>query len=46
MGDKNRHFGREFKRDTVQLVTEKGMLRGESSPPMSCSRAPAGSIST
>jgi len=25
MGEKNRHFSREFKRDAVQLVTEKGM---------------------
>ena len=24
MGEKNRHFSREFKRDAVQLVTEKG----------------------
>lgn len=23
MGEKNRHFSREFKRDTVQFVTEK-----------------------
>ncbi len=28
MGDKNRHFGREFKRDAVQLVTEKGDVAG------------------
>jgi transposase len=28
MGDKNRHFSREFKRDAVQLVTEKGMPVG------------------
>jgi hypothetical protein len=25
MGEKHRHFSREFKRDAVQLVTEKGM---------------------
>lgn len=25
MGETNRHFSREFKRDAVQLVTEKGM---------------------
>ncbi len=25
MGEKNRHFSREFKRDAVRLVTEKGM---------------------
>ena len=25
MGEKYRHFSREFKRDAVQLVTEKGM---------------------
>ena len=25
MGEKNRHFSREFKLDAVQLVTEKGM---------------------
>ena len=25
MGKKRRHFRREFKRDAVQLVTEKGM---------------------
>jgi len=25
MGEINRHFSREFKRDAVQLVTEKGM---------------------
>jgi transposase len=29
MGDKNRHFSREFKRDAVQLVTEKGMPVGK-----------------
>ena len=29
MGDKHRHFGREFKRDAVQLVTEKGMPVGK-----------------
>lgn len=28
MGEKNRHFSREFKRDAVQLVTEKGMPVG------------------
>ncbi len=25
MGKERRHFSREFKRDAVQLVTEKGM---------------------
>ena len=29
MGDKNRHFSREFKRDALQLVTEKGMPVGK-----------------
>jgi transposase len=29
MGGKNRHFSREFKRDAVQLVTEKGMPVGK-----------------
>lgn len=29
MGEKNRHFTREFKRDAVQLVTEKGMPVGK-----------------
>jgi transposase len=29
MGEKNRHFSREFKRDAVQLVTEKGMSVGK-----------------
>jgi transposase len=29
MGEKNRHFSREFKRDAVLLVTEKGMRVGE-----------------
>ncbi|MGH9427374.1 MAG: transposase [Terriglobia bacterium] len=29
MGVKNRHFSREFKRDAVQLVTEKGMPVGK-----------------
>ena len=29
MGEKNRHFSREFKRDAVQLVTEKGMPVGK-----------------
>ena len=29
MGEKNRHFSSEFKRDAVQLVTEKGMLVGK-----------------
>jgi transposase len=29
MGDKHRHFSREFKRDAVQLVTEKGMAVGK-----------------
>jgi transposase len=29
MGEKNRHFGREFKRDAVQLVTEKGIPVGK-----------------
>ena len=29
MGDENRHFSREFKRDAVQLVTEKGMPVGK-----------------
>jgi transposase len=29
MGDKHRHFSREFKRDAVQLVTEKGMPVGK-----------------
>jgi len=28
MGEKNRHFSREFKRDAVLLVTEKGMRVG------------------
>lgn len=27
--DKRRHFSREFKRDAVQLVTEKGMRVGK-----------------
>ncbi|HVP80203.1 MAG TPA: transposase [Thermodesulfobacteriota bacterium] len=30
MGEKNRHFSLEFKRDAVQLVTEKGMPVGAS----------------
>jgi transposase len=29
MGEKNRHFSREYKRDAVQLVTEKGMPVGK-----------------
>ncbi len=29
MGEKYRHFSREFKRDAVQLVTEKGMAVGK-----------------
>jgi transposase len=29
MGEKNRHFSREFKRDAVQLVTEKRMPVGK-----------------
>jgi len=29
MGEKNRHFSREFKRDAVQLVTEKAMPVGK-----------------
>ncbi len=29
MGEKHRHFSREFKRDAVQLVTEKGMPVGK-----------------
>ena len=29
MGEKNRHFAREFKRDAVQLVTERGMPVGK-----------------
>ena len=29
MGEKHRHFSREFKRDAVQLVTEKGMPIGQ-----------------
>lgn len=29
MGEKNRHFSCEFKRDAVQLVTEKGMPVGK-----------------
>ncbi len=29
MWEKNRHFSREFKRDAVQLVTEKGMPVGK-----------------
>ena len=29
MGEKNRHFSSEFKRDAVQLVTEKGMPVGK-----------------
>ena len=29
MGERHRHFSREFKRDAVQLVTEKGMAVGE-----------------
>jgi transposase len=29
MGKKNRHFSREFKRDAVELVTEKGMPVGK-----------------
>jgi transposase len=28
-GEKHRHFSREFKRDAVQLVTEKGMPVGK-----------------
>lgn len=28
-GEKHRHFTREFKRDAVQLVTEKGMSVGK-----------------
>jgi transposase len=29
MGEERRHFTREFKRDAVRLVTEKGMLVGK-----------------
>ena len=29
MGEERRHFTREFKRDAVQLVTEKGMSVGK-----------------
>ena len=29
MGEKNRHFSREFRRDAVQLVKEKGMPVGK-----------------
>jgi transposase len=29
MGEKNRHFSREFKRDAVQMVTERGMPVGK-----------------
>jgi len=29
MGEKNRHFSREFNRDAVQLVTEKEMPVGK-----------------
>ncbi len=29
MGERNRHFSREFKRDAVQLVTERGMPVGK-----------------
>jgi len=29
MGDKHRHFSREFKWDAVQLVTERGMPVGK-----------------
>jgi transposase len=29
MGEKNRHFSREFKKDAVQMVTEKGMPVGK-----------------
>ena len=29
MGEKHRHFSREFKRDAVQLVTEKGVSVGK-----------------
>jgi len=29
MGEKNRHFTAEFKRNAVQLVTEKGMPVGK-----------------
>jgi transposase-like protein len=29
MGEKSGHFSREFKRDAVQLVTEKGMQVGK-----------------
>ena len=29
MEDKNRHFTRQFKRDAVQLVTEKGLPLGK-----------------
>ncbi len=29
MGEKHRHFSREFKQDAVQLVTERGMPVGE-----------------
>jgi transposase len=29
MGEKHRYFGREFKRDAVQMVTEKGMAVGK-----------------
>ena len=28
MREKNRHYSREFKRDAVQLITEKGMPVG------------------
>ena len=38
MGKKNRHFSREFKRDAVQLVTEKGMPIGK------VARAPSSGI--
>ena len=29
MGEKHRHFSREFKRDAVQMVTGKGMAVGK-----------------
>ena len=29
MGERHRHFSREFKRDVVQMVTEKGMGVGK-----------------
>ena len=29
MGERNRHFSREFKRDAVQMVTEKRMPVGK-----------------